>query len=203
MGRPRTGQALTRDGAWYARITLHRERMPPKRAPCHEERVTRPDGKAVTEAFARSYAAKLQLRYDAGTWQPPKRAPAPTERTTVGEWVGRWLDRQSYTEAAKDRQRLDAWLPRTRLHAMPLADVTPRVIAAWLDEMRTLPSKRKTAPAPRTLRNVADPVARALRAAVFDGLLAADPFAALPTEKRPQSIDADPDAADASSAPRS
>lgn len=192
MGRPRRGQALQRSGAWYARITLHRERVPPKRAPCHEERVARPDGKTVTEAFARAYAAKLQLRYDAGTWQPPPRVEAPTKRTTVGDWVERWLSKQSYTEAEKDTQRLAAWLPRTKLHALPLADVTPRVIAAWLDELRALPTKRKTAPAPRTLRNVADPVARALRAAVFEGHLSADPFAVLPTEVRPQSVDADP-----------
>lgn len=194
MGRPRTGQAVRRGSAWHARITLHRERKPPKRAPCYEEHVTNPTGRTVTEAFARAWAARLQAQYDAGTWHPPGRNAAPSPATTVGEWVDAWLSRQSYTEAVKDRARVKAWLPRTALSALPLTKVTPQVIAAWLDELATLPTNRGKPPAPRSLRNVADPVARALRAAVFDGLLVADPFATLPTDRRPQSVDADPSA---------
>jgi integrase len=192
MGRPRTGLAVQRGDGWCARITLHRERVPPKRAPSHEVRVTNPNGRPVTEAFAKAFAAKLQARYDAGTWHPPGKAAPAAPKTTVGQWVDAWVAKQTYTEAAKERGRVAAWLPRTKLHALPLADVTPKGIAAWLDELRTLPTARGGPPAPRSLRNIADPVARALRAAVFEGLLVADPFAVLPTEKRPQSVDANP-----------
>jgi integrase len=195
MGRRRTGSAILRDGVWYARITLHRD--PPRhgRAPRFEERVIWPGGKTVTEARAKTYAARLQVEYDAERWAPKGAAArVVVAPLTVGAWVTSWLKTRTYTEAAKEVGRVAAWLPRTKLHGMPLADVTPRAIAAWLAELRALPTTRGGAPAPRTLRNVADPVARALRAAVFEGHLGADPFAVLPTELRPQSIDADPTA---------
>lgn len=193
MGRPRTGSITRRGGDLYARITLHRDRTPPARSPCHEEKVIHPSGKPATEAFARAYAARLQALYDAGTWAPKGRLPS-SPLATVGEWVDAWLSRQSYTEAVKDRARVAAWLPRTALARVALADVTPRLAAAWLDDLAKLPTKRKTPPAPRSLRNVADPVSRALRAAVFEGLLLADPFATIPTDRRPRSVDADPTA---------
>jgi len=196
MGR-RTGTPVWRDGAWYARVSLHRE--PPRggRSPRHEERVYRPDGKAVTEAFARSYAARLQARYDDGTWTPGRRADEPlapaAAPVTVNAWVDAWLSHQRYPEAPKDRARVKAWLPRTALGTLPLVEVTPRTIAAWLGALRALPSPRtQKPPAPRTVRNIADPVARALRAAVFEGLLGADPFAVLPSDVRPSSADVDP-----------
>ncbi len=86
-----------------------------------------------------------------------------------------------------------AWLPLTALGSLPLAEVTPRAIAAWLTDLRALPSPRThKPPAPRTVRNIADPVARALRNAVFEGLLSADPFAVLPSEIRPMATDVDP-----------
>jgi len=161
--------------------------------------VARLDGKPITEAYARSYAARLQSRYDDGTWTPggradepqaPKTAPAPV---TVNAWVDAWLSRQRYPEAPKDRARVKAWLPRTALATLAVAEVTPKAIAAWLGALRDLPSPRtRKPPAPRTVRNVADPVARALRAAVFEGMLGADPFAVLPSDVRPSSADVDP-----------
>jgi integrase len=110
----------------------------------------------------------------------------------VQVWVEDWLKRQMYTEAVKDLARVRAWLPRTRLAKLPLADVTPQIVGAWLRELSRLPSARGTPPAPRTLRNVVDPVSRALRYAVFEQRLAQDPFAVIPSELRPQSVDADP-----------
>ena len=120
--------------------------------------------------------------------------PPPAATSTGGEWVDDWLSRQTYTEAVKDRRRVAVWLPRTRLATLPVSAVTPRDIAAWLLELRGMKGRTDKPPAPRSLRNVADPVARALRGAVFLGHLAADPFAVLPTELRPQAIDADPTA---------
>jgi len=190
--RVRTGSAYQRSGRWIARITLHREPPAPSGRPAqHEIAVTRERG-AITRAYARAFAARAQAQYDAGLWQPP-RSTRPTERETVEAWVSRWLARQSYPSAAQDRARVALWLPRCRLASLPLASVTPRDVAGLLEQLRALPSPRSGAPlAPRTIRNVLDPIARALRAAVFEGLLASDPCAALPTELRPQARDADP-----------
>lgn len=157
--------------------------------------MVRLDGKPITEAYAKSYATRLQSRYDDGTWAPSGQVeePEPARVVTVLEWVDAWLGRQRYPEAPKDRARVAAWLPHTALASLPLAAVTPRDIAAWLTALRALPSPRTgTTPAPRTVRNIADPVARALRSAVFEGLLLTDPFAVLPSEVRPTAADVDP-----------
>lgn len=200
MARPRTGSAVYRHGRWYARVTLAREpKTPEGRAPRIEELVTR-EGNPVTgqaradEAYAKRYAARLQERYDEGTWSPEGREPpAPKpEVTTVAAWCDEWLARQTYGEAAKDRRRTEAALEGTAFGALAVGAVTPRDVAAWLGEVRSRRTARGGAPAPRTVRNTLDPVARALRSAVFEGLLVADPTAVLPTEHRPQSVDADP-----------
>lgn len=193
MARTAKGSAHQRDGQWYARITLTREPKRGGRSPRVEELVTHPKGKAITAAYAKAYAETRQAAYNAGTWTPAH--AAPSGGVTVGAWVDAWLSRQTYTEAVKDRKRVAAWLPRTKLAALPLASVTPRDVAAWLAELRGMRGATDKPPAPRTLRNVADPVARALRGAVFAGHLTSDPFAVLPTELRPQAIDADPVAA--------
>ena len=138
MGRRRTGSVTRRGGSWYARVTLHREpRAADGRAPRHEEKVTRVDGRPVTEAFAKAHAARVQALYDQGTWAPPGRLPS-SGAVTVGAWVDAWLRRQRYTEAVKDRARVAAWLPRTTLERRPVAEVTPRVVADWLDELRQI-----------------------------------------------------------------
>jgi integrase len=180
-----------------ARITLYHEPTLPSGAPRRVEiAVTRADGKAITAAYARDFAHRAQARYDE-TRVPPSRtgaaldAPSP-DALTVSKWVDDWLVSQTYTEAPKDLMRVRAWLPRTSLARLPLREVTPKVIAVWLRELRKLPNARGRKAAPRTLRNVVDLVARALRYAVFEEHLTQDPFAVIPGELRPQSVDADP-----------
>lgn len=180
-----------------ARITLHHEPLLPSGEPRRAEiAVTRSDGKLITPAYARDFAHRAQDRYDE-TRVPPglsESSPdaAPTGPLTVLQWTEGWLKKQTYPEAEKDLTRTRAWLSRTKLAAMPLSEVTPRMIAAWLAALRALPTAKGTIAAPRTVRNIADPVARAMRAAVFEGLLAADPFAVLPTDVRPHAVDANP-----------
>lgn len=207
MARPRTGSAVHRKGRWYARITLTRE---PKgadgRSPRLEHPVTR-EGQPVAgtaradEAYAKRYAHRLQERYDEGSWAPDVRVPAappPSAETTVASWCDDWLSKQTYPEAAKDRRRTVAALALTgpdgwTLGTLPVSKVDPQHIARWLDLVRGRKTARaKTAPAPRTVRNTLDPVARALRGAVFHRLLVQDPTAVLPSDIRPQAIDADP-----------
>lgn len=192
MGRVRTGAAIKRRGAWVASVELHREpRGPNGRFPRAEVRVRHPDGKPITEAFARAFARALQTRYDTGAWSPD-RAPATTPQdasATLGAWVDEWLQTQTYAEAARDRKRSALWLARTKFDALPLSELTPQKVAELLAAVRA----HTPTPAPRTVRNVADPIARACRHAVFLGKLTADPWASLPTAIRPHAEDANPE----------
>lgn len=198
MGRPRTGAVAYRHGRWVFRILLHREPPGPSGRPRYYERPVLVRGAELTgrsardETTARRIATTTQALYDDGTWTPEGSAPRTTTETTVAAWVDVWLGRQSYTEAPVDRRRAAAALASTRLGALAVAKVTPREVAAWLAALRARPTAKGTLPAPRTVRNAADPVARALRGAVFEGLLGADPFAVLPGDVRPEARDADP-----------
>lgn len=198
MGRPRTGAVAYRHGRWVFRILLHREPPGPSGRPRYYERPVLVRGVALTgrsardEATAHRIAANTQALYDDGTWTPKGAPSRASTETTVAAWVDTWLGRQSYTEAPVDRRRATAALAGTRLGALALGKVTPREVAAWLAVLRARPTAKGTPPAPRTVRNAADPVARALRGAVFEGHLGADPFASLPGDVRPQARDADP-----------
>lgn len=194
-------------GRWVARVCLHREPVAPGADPrYHQLAVVDTEGAELTSktaevrARARKFSARLQHLYNEGAWEPPTvERPAPpstaaaTAETTVGVWVVRWLGEQRYTEAGRDLERVTQWIDRTpEFRDMPLRTVTPQRAAAWLDALRELTTAKGTTPAPRTLRNVVDPVARAMRAAVFAEILGADPFAVIPSERRPKAVDADP-----------
>ena len=196
MGRRITGGVKRLRDRWWARVVLHRE---PKDAGGRYrqrlEAISRP-GEEMSEADALNRARRLQERYDAGTWHPPTAKPeaAVSGQVSVAVWVDTWLSRQEYREAAKDRARVAAWLPRTALATLAIEAVTPRDVARFVSDLRSLSSPRtKAKPAPRTVRNVCDAVARAMRGAVFDDLLKQDPWAVLPTQARPQSVDARPE----------
>jgi integrase len=106
-----------------------------------------------------------------------------------------WLKGQSYSEATRDAARLAVYLTACALASVEVSKVTPRDVAAFVRELRAATSPRTgKAPAPRTIRNVYDVVRRALRAAVFEGLLSADPTTALPSSARPHATDAHPEA---------
>ena len=185
MGRLRTGaviwRVVRRGGANeklpFARITLHRHASPDGAVRKTEREIVRPDGKTVTVAFAREIARAWQSRYDDALWSPDDRtaptvgAPSTTTTgpTTVGTWVTEWLDRQvareAYSEVLRDRERFRLWIAPTEFAALPLAKVTPRDAARLIEKLRAAKSpKTGKRLAPRTVRNVIDPVSRALRA---------------------------------------
>lgn len=193
VGRRITGGVKLIRGRWHARVVLHRE---PRDATGRYRQHVAPLPLATSKAHALRLALLLQADYTEGRWSPARAEPTTEQLAafTVAAWVDRWLSRQDYSEAARDRARVEAWLPRCRFGALALSAVTPRDAAALVAELRALPSpKTGGAPAPRTVRNVVDPIARAIRGAVFEGLITADPFAALPTAARPQSVDARPE----------
>jgi integrase len=206
MPRKPTGQAIHRRGRWVARVLLHRlPRSASGKLPTVQVDVVR-DGAPLTgrskadRAHAVRFAERLQGRYDDGSWEPTRAAPEapaapPPGTVTVGRWVDSWCEGQTYSEAGRDRARVAAYLPRTGLHHLLLPSVTPQAVAAWLSELRVLTSPRTGKVAsPATTRNVYDVVRRAIRRAVFDGHLHADPFAVLPSELRPSARAADPTA---------
>lgn len=148
MRKP-TGQAIFRAGRWVARVILHRlPRGASGKHPTAQRDVVR-DGKPVTgrtkadRAHARRAAERLQGRYDDGSWEPeaaPPPAPeAPTAGPTVSAWVDSWCAGQSYSEAPRDRAKVAAYLPRTRLGNLLLPEVTPQSVAAWVEELRREP----------------------------------------------------------------
>jgi len=206
MARPRTGQATFRRGRWVARVLLHRE----PRTASGEYRtaqvdVTREGAPLASKdpgakSYAHRFAQRLQGRYDDGTWAPSSApaandAPPPSAPATVGAWVVQWLGTQTYSEAKRDAARVAVYLPATELARAPLADVTPPMVARFVAQLRASTSpKTGAAPAPRTVRNVYDVVRRALKAAVFEGLLKADPTTSLPKTARPHAEDARPEA---------
>lgn len=207
MARPRTGGVVYRHGRWFARVTLHREPKQNDRHPRAEVLVTR-DQEPVTgqgeadERYARRTAAWFQLRYDNHEWTPDARVETapPTKEFTTASWCETWLGRQTYSEAGRDKKRTEVALALTddegwSLGARPITKTTPtpQDLARFLGIVRAQKAQRDGMPlAPRTVRNILDPISRALRGAVFEGLLTADPTAALPTDLRPQAVDADP-----------
>lgn len=213
MARPRTGQATYRRGRWVARILLHREpRTASGEYRTAQVTVTR-EGAPVAgkspgdRSYAHRFAERLQGRYDDGSWTPENSAansstpskssppPAPSPASTVAAWVAVWLSGQSYSEAKRDAARLAVYLPACTLGSVEVSKVTPRDVATFVRELRASTSPRTLkAPAPRTVRNVYDVVRRALKAAVFEGLLLADPTTALPSSARPHATDAHPEA---------
>jgi integrase len=190
MPRRPQGSVILRAGVRYARVTLHREPHVRGRSPRAEVRITRTEG-AVTAAYALAFARRTQALYDAGQWSPPSAAPPPG--ATVAEWVARWCAAQSYTTAATDARRVALYLAGSRLGAQQLRTVTPRDVAAWLDEVRGRRTRYDRPPAERTVRNAYDVLRRALSRAVFDGLLSQDPCAVIPGDVLPGAEDAHPE----------
>jgi integrase len=217
MARPRTGQATYRRGRWVARILLHREpRTESGEYRTAQVEVTR-EGAPVTskepgaKSHAHRYAQRLQGLYDDGRWEPVRAAnspgapdgsnsskaskSSPEAPVTVGAWVVQWLATQSYSEAKRDAARVAVYLPPCELARVALGEVRPPHVARFVAELRASTSPKTGAPpAPRTVRNVYDVVRRALKSAVFEGLLLADPTTSLPKTARPHAEDAHPEA---------
>lgn len=193
MPRRRTGSAFQRGERWVARITLHRD--PPTasgKLPTHETTITRDT--PITPAYAREFARRLQERYDEGTWQP-QRAVVPSEQETVLHWCLRWIEKRAHANRRHDLQSIGLWLPRTTLASLPVAAVTPRDAARFIAQLSEQKSERTGKPlAPRTVLNITQAVQASLKSAVFEGLLAQNPFLSLPAEHRPHARDADPTA---------
>lgn len=125
VGRKITGGVKLLRGKWHARVVLHRE--PRDATGRYRQHLAALPGVA-TEAHALRLAHALQVEYDAGRWSPARPEPTVEQLAayTVSTWVDRWLSRQDYSEAGRDRARVAAWLPRCRL-VLHLRQSSPRL----------------------------------------------------------------------------
>lgn len=183
MARPRKGIAFTQAGTTRTGVRLRDG----KRWTCPVADVApTPKGTDAIE-WARSISLQLQKRYDVGEWDPHAPTHVPTDATThegpltVGQWCRRWVLTQEYSSIEVESGYF-RYLDRAPLAAVPLSSATRDELAAFVDWLRTQPSKRGGVLAPRTVRSVWDVLRRALRDAHEAGLA---PLPALPRRKLP------------------
>lgn len=191
MPRPRTGTAYEKNGKWYVGIRLKSGRK--WATPCPP----REDGAAITRAHASHVAWQLQSDYDAGRWDPeavaketkakpadPASAPAAGPVTVLSH-ARAWITTQRYGSVDKDRRRIEFYLAAAPLASMPIAEVRPRHVLAFIRWLADRPSLRGGTLSARSVRNVYDVVRRALASAVIEDLIVSSPCAplsnALPT----------------------
>ena len=196
MGRKRTGSIYTKDGAlWYA-LQLrsgkrHARRVPPL-----------PDGRAATEAQARTYVAELIRRYELGLWDPeapdparPGAAPPAAPVPTVAEFGRRWVDALTHASKGNEDIFLRRHVEGTELGAKPITEVTPQDVLAWVRQLAQKPSGHKSGGtiAPKTVRAMFGALKRLFRAAVFERAVASTPCV-LPPGSVPRAVDKVPGA---------
>ena len=196
MGRKRTGSIYTKDGAlWYA-LQLrsgkrHARRVPPL-----------PDGRAATEAQARTYVAELIRRYELGLWDPeapdparPGAAPPAAPVPTVAEFGERWAAGLTTASAFNEQAFVRRHLEGTALGATPITEATPQGVLAWVRELAQKPSGHKSGGvlAPKSVRWFFRALRRMFNAAVFERALTASPCV-LPPGSLPKGVDKVPGA---------
>ncbi len=197
MARPRTGSAYEKDGVIMIAVSLNPEADgKPRRwiARCP----SRNDGVAVDLIHAKAVAADLQRRYDAGLWNPLAQAATtpsaakPKAPQTVVEYTRAWIKTQRYTTVLDDSRRIEFYLPRAALGAMPLGEVRPKHVAAFVRWLQDEPSSLGGTLAARTIRNIYSVVRRAFEAAVIEELVPVSPCR-LPRGFAPTIIDKHPE----------
>ncbi len=182
-GLPTTGKVRLRDGRKWA-------------TPCPP----REDGVAVDQIHARAVAANLQRDYDAGRWDPEAeerdaKASAPiaplTAPQTVLSYARAWIETQSYSTVADDRYRIESYLVRSALASLPLVEVRPRHIVAFIAWLKEQPSQRGGTLAPRSIRNIYSVIHRLFAHAVVEELVPVTPCH-LSRRVMPSPVDKDP-----------
>ncbi len=147
---------------------------------------TEEEAEALRRALVQERAAQ---RREAAAKQEP-------EVETLATWGARWLTRRETTGAVRwskdDRRRWSKHVEGSPLAAMPLADVRPRDVRAWLNEMM---AKRKEGGAllsRQTITHAYNLVRKALGDAAADEVIPSNPAAEVKVPKRAEKRDADP-----------
>lgn len=173
MGRKRTGSCYEKpegSGRWWYSFLLRSGKRWTKPIPA------RPDGKPVTEADARGYKDEVLRRYASGTWDPEAPAPAPPPPTpTVAAYATRWAKALTHLSADAERKNIELHVAPSSLGELKLTEVTPRLIAAWIMEVRAKPSPRGGTLAPHTVRGIYQVLFKMFVSAVFEEAVPSNP----------------------------
>lgn len=145
-------------------------------------RVTRPDGEPqrLYETFAgtKTAAAKRWREKQAEIERLGKRY-APPSRQTAGEYLEHWL--ATYVDVQLRPSTAALYRMLVRLHIepylgkVPLADLTPQQLQAWLAELSSNPRTGNGHLSPRTVSYTLSKLNSALKDAVRLGLLPSNP----------------------------
>ena len=128
----------------------------------------------------------------------PPDAPVPSAPAveTLTTWAAVWMGRRTSTGAVRwprdDRYRWEKHIAGSPLAALPLVDIRPRDVRAWLDGMM---GKRKAGGAPlsrQTITHAFNLVRKALADAAADERIPSNPAAGLTVPKRAKKRDTDP-----------
>jgi integrase len=134
-------------------------------------------------AAAGALQRRTQERLDSGQIET-------TGPITVAEWSRRWLAAReaqgTIATIADDKGRIKNHLWPTVLARMPIVDVRPRHVRAWLHSLR------ETVGVPRTIRNIAILAGTMFKEAVIDEVIPTTPYV-LRRGDLPPIVDADPE----------
>lgn len=163
MARPREGIAFVQRKVTYCGVRLINGKR--KTWPV-AQLAPPPKGVELSIEWARIVSRKLQARYDE-TGELP--SPA-TERTsepqvstlTMIDAARKWIATLPEAQGIDDGRRIEAYLSRAALGAIPLASVTSADLRAFVAWLLVQPSQRGGVLAPRTVRNAFDVVRRML-----------------------------------------
>lgn len=163
MARPRDGIAFEQNGKLYCGLRTSdgkRKTWPVALL------APPPPGVELSLEWARIISRKLQDHYDkTGELPSPVVArtdePQPSTLTMI-DAARRWIATLPEAQSIDDGRRIEAYLSRAALGAIPLASVTSADLRAFVAWLLVQPSKRGGTLAPRTVRNAFDVVRRML-----------------------------------------
>ncbi|MFO0607312.1 MAG: tyrosine-type recombinase/integrase [Polyangiales bacterium] len=192
MGRRATGTVYEKGGALYLAFQLRSKERYTQKVPAH------PEGRPATREEARTYLAEVMRRYDLGLWDPEApaapsaAAPAAPGPLTVMDYARRWSAALPHETARQEQRQLEHHVAPHAFGRLPLVQVTPRDVAAWVKELRSKPSPRGGLLAPATVRSVVALVSKMFVAAMFEELVKMNPVSVLPKGTVPALKDKDP-----------
>lgn len=163
MERAHKGIAFVQKGSIYCGL---RTRDGKRRAWVVAQLAPPPPGVELSIEWARIVSRKLQDHYDkTGELPSPVVArtdePQPSTLTMI-DAARRWIATLPEAQAIDDGRRIEAYLSRAALGAIPLPSVTSADLRAFVAWLLVQPSKRGGTLAPRTVRNAFDVVRRML-----------------------------------------
>ena len=167
-----------------------RDVVPPSVAPPAAPKPAAPTSPVATIAAPTASPATKHRAAPARHAPPPAEEPL-SEAVTVLAYARRWVAKQTYESAPKDKANIEIYLAPAPIASMLLSELKAKHILAHIQWLKAKPSNRGGTLAPRTVRSAYDVLRRSLDAAVIDELLPSNPCAPV-RGKLPSIEDKDP-----------